>query len=190
MKNILKILTALIIIISVSLASCKKSDDALPSEKPTQAFLKDSTVTFSKGNLGNYELGFKFYSSKAGSINQLGLYVPEAGVYAVSIWDFDSKALLAQKVITVSTSSTYQYENITPLLIVANKKYVLSYNTNSKLYFRNMSKTNTALYPFTKGNITIEGNYYSPSTTSIFPLTLNNLSYFFGFPDFNFQPTK
>ena len=107
-----------------------------------------------------YELGSEFYTSDSGVITELGCLCPQKNkTYIVSLWDFNSNALLAQANVTCIDSTHFAYANITTVHITANTPYVISYNNTvggvEQGYYFPSLKSNVALgFPFSDGNVT------------------------------------
>ncbi len=170
--------------------SCKKAgkggspapaSDATPMRAAIQAKNPADTIYQQPGSAANF--GYKFYPVISGNVLKLGCRMPVNGTYEVSLWDFDSKSLLAKVTVTVTSSTDFSYASITPLTITVNKRYVISVNNMSsgiaQPYYQLFKKPTTAIniYPFTSGNIVIEAPYYKGGATSVMP-DLNNTSDF------------
>jgi hypothetical protein len=174
------------------LLSCKKGDDARPSENTITQFLaSESTVTSGVRTSGPWELGVVFSTSVAGKITQVGSKMPEPGSYRVIIWDFDTKAALRQKTVEQTSADKLTLEALDALDLTPNKKYVISINsqssgTNKKYAFA--SKTGgTEFMPFTKGSILVYNTCYSGVATATFPNSTQNIKYeLYGYPEFTF----
>lgn len=176
------------------LTACKKSDATKPVENTITSFITSETaLTAGTRASGPWELGLVFSASVAGKITQVGAKMPEPGTYRVIIWDFDSKQLLRQKTIEQTSPDKLTLDGIDALALTANKKYVISINsqsagTNKKYGF--VYKTNSAEFmPFTKGSILVYNACYSGVATATFPNTTPNVKYeMYGFPEFTFIP--
>lgn len=138
--------------------------------------------------------GFRFHATKNGKITRLGCRMPEIGTYEVTLWDFNTKNLLANKSISITASDDFFYSLITSVAIVATKDYVISVNNSSsaisKKYFQLFKKPTPAtnLYPFTVKDIVIMEPLYKSGATSACP-DYNNSSdfpYLRGLSDFEF----
>ncbi|MEZ0610203.1 DUF4082 domain-containing protein [Fibrella sp. WM1] len=178
----------------VGLNACKKSDATKPAENAITSFItSETTVQATTRSSGPWELGIVFSASVAGKITQLGAKMPEPGTYRVIIWDFDSKQLLRQKTVEQTSPDKLTLEGIDALALTANKKYVISVNsqsagTNKK--YGVISKTNsTEFMPFTKGSILVYNSCYSAVATATFPNSVANVkTEFYGFPECTFIP--
>lgn len=89
------------------------------------------------GSDGDYELGIKFYSTKAGRITAIRHWKApsETGSHVGRIWS-SSGQLLASVNFTNETASGWQQQALDiPLIIGANTTYVVSVNVNSYFAF-------------------------------------------------------
>jgi Domain of unknown function (DUF4347)/Domain of unknown function (DUF4082) len=85
------------------------------------------------GSAGDYELGMKFTSAKAGQLNAIRYYKSpsETGSHIGRIWS-NTGTLLGSVTFTNETASGWQQQALaTPLNIAANTTYVVSVNNNS-----------------------------------------------------------
>lgn len=194
---------ALMLLVSVFTNGCKKAK-TVPSETPVKAAsenrnLLDSFVIFPAYGT-HYEIGSKMYFTKNGKITKLGCRAGNKGTYAVSLWDFETRTLLASTSVTITDSSRFNYKDITPVDIVMNKRYVVSLNLtsggNPKDYWLHYKK-NTAgtdiepnVYPVASGNTVIEDSRYTESTTPVFPGTVNSPWMFSAGADVQFEYTE
>jgi hypothetical protein len=118
------------------------------------------------------ESGTRFSSSRAGTIQAIRFYkmAGETGTHIGRIWDDATGALLASVTFTNETASGWQTQALaTPLSIVANKKYRVSYKVNT-----NRARTQSVfLNPISNGVLTAVGGCDTtpaggfPSTSSI-----------------------
>jgi hypothetical protein len=133
------------------------------------------------------EFGSEFYASDSGVISKLGcLCVTKDSIYTVSLWDFDSHALVASASITCTDSLHFIYANITPVNISANKHYIISYNTKGlPFYLAELKGDPTLAFPFSNGSITFVNSYFAISPTAMFPN--NNENDYLTPADFVFQ---
>lgn len=195
-KNYFKIIFFLLL--SLSIFNCRSSDDEVvvppviyPVENPLAAYLTNSGFnTFTNEvNAGYFEFGLSFSPNVKGNINALKVQIPDVNnSVRVTIWDFDTMAVLRTETINVTASNTTITKAIAPLALVANKKYLISMNSND-WYDRRKSPTSPATYPVTAGNITIHSYLWGFGTTQTFP-TGTSLSYYAGDLSFDFQQTN
>ncbi|WP_097131218.1 DUF4082 domain-containing protein [Spirosoma fluviale] len=180
-----------------SLTSCTKNEAVKPAENPITTLLSEQapalTLVQIRGNSFR-EMGVVFSSAVAGKLTQVGSQLPDAGIYAVTIWDFDSGQLLQQKTVEqeVPDKLTLIDTDVMPLTI--NKKYVISINNKSGVrpqgaFTQAFKKSGGNILPDTKGSITLHGSRYSSSSIATFPTTtLNQFSLLNGVPEFTFIP--
>ncbi|MCB0507489.1 MAG: DUF4082 domain-containing protein [Bacteroidetes bacterium] len=195
MKKITYFLS-LMLTITLATISCTKDGTNTTIENPAKTTISNNLVVDSVVTLVNssWEFGNKFYSSKNGKITKLGCRTPEIGSYRVSLWDFSTQNLITATTIAITDTSQFKYNDISPVDITANTRYVISINNTSggvaKRYYIYFNKTNiTNIYPFTTGSITYETVQEKSSSISIFPEVVNgnDQKYFAGIPDFQFE---
>jgi hypothetical protein len=178
--------------------ACKKDEAGTtvkPNENPVTSLLTETDWKLTAYTGGTFELGYIFSASAAGKITQVGAQMATPGVYTVSIWDADTKALLRQKSIEQTSPSKFSTAAVDPLNIVKDKKYVISINSViggvSKGY-NGLAKTpasSTTIFPISRGSILIQKSVYAASATSVYPATdYSNSNTFWGFADFTFTP--
>lgn len=170
------------------LAACGGTPAPQPKEQPITAHFTDSNYTITATGSGNYEYGLKFSVAKSGKILRLGIRFPQVGSYRVTIWDFDSKTVLAQATIAQPGILNAVWQNITPLSIQAGKKYFVSVFSSTQ-WFRAVPKAGGALpYPITVGNVSIEAFQWISASLdpTRFPTNVDN-TYYAGIADFEFQ---
>jgi hypothetical protein len=89
-----------LLLLAASLTSCDKNEAAKPAENPITTLLSEQSQALKLVKLRENsfrELGVVFSSSVAGKLTQLGSKLPDAGIYLVTVWDFDSGQVLLQK---------------------------------------------------------------------------------------------
>lgn len=122
------------------------------------------------------ESGTRFSSSRAGTIQSIRFYkaAGETGTHIGRIWDEATGTQLASVIFTNETASGWQTQALaTPLSIVANKNYRVSFNVNTQ-----RARTQSAfLSPISNGTLTaINGSFTTPGGG--YPSTLSNDNYF------------
>lgn len=90
----------------------------IPSILATQA---DTVVTDIMGN--DYSAGYIFSPRVDGRITQLGISLPDSGIFQVSIWDVDSKTLITRTIIH-QNNDQWVYKDIHPVTVEKDKKYI------------------------------------------------------------------
>jgi len=119
---------------------------------------------------GPWEQGNVFYSSENGMVSKLGAIFPVNGTYRVSLWDYEADTLLASANVICTDSTQLAYTAIVPVNITADKKYMLTNNTNGNPYYSYQLKSGYALdYPYSVANITILDFYYTAGTDAVIP---------------------
>jgi Domain of unknown function (DUF4082)/Carbohydrate binding module (family 6) len=123
-----------------------------------------------------YEDGTQFSVSQAGTINAIRFYKAdgETGTHVGRIWDDATGAQLASVTFTGETASGWQTQALTtPLAIVANKNYRVSYNFNTHL----AKKVSGLQGAISNGVLTAySGCYTTPAGN--FPSTMSVGNYF------------
>ncbi len=199
MKNKIYIL-ALFLIFGIAATSCKKETGPVTkTETPMQKTISEQLVvdTVRVVANGSWEFGQKLFFSKNGKITKMGCKMANTGSYRVSLWDFATKNLIAATTVTVTDSTKFIYNNVSPIDVTANTRYVLSVNNtsllSSKLFYVYEKKSNTtraSIYPFTTGSVTYEAQAEKFSTTSVFPPSLITADFLDGIPDIQFEYTE
>lgn len=176
--------------------SCRKDDeeDVVPlakvyaEENPLAAFYVASGMTkiIDKVNSGYYESAIVFSPNVKGKINAVTLKIPDVATNTrVTIWDYDSKAVLRTILIDVTSSHTTFTKAIEPLNLEKDKQYMISMNTND--WFQNKKPDGSyADYPVVAGNIKFLGCKWSGGSAQVFP-TVNALNFNAGDVSFVFQ---
>ena len=179
------------------LNACKKDDTVAvkPSETPVSSLLTETDWKLTGYGASQFELGYIFSATVAGKITQLGAQMAEPGVYTVSVWDVDTKALLRQKSVEQTSPSKFSTAAIDALPIVKDKKYLVSINSvvgGVKKGYNGVAKTtgsSTTIFPISRGSIVIQKSVYSNSATTVYPTTdYSGSNTFWGFADITFIP--
>lgn len=81
--------------------------------------------------IDNFEMGFAFRSSAAGTVTSLGTWLPFTGFpHQVTIWDSATQTILATATVTGTSTSAFTYSNVSSTVsIKANHGYVVGFNT-------------------------------------------------------------
>lgn len=180
-----------------SLMSCTKNEAVKPAENPITTLLSEQAPALTLvqfRSTGFREMGVVFSSAVAGKLTQVGSKLPDAGIYVVTIWDFDSGQVLQQKTVEqeVPDKLTIVDTDVIPLTI--SKKYVISINNKSGLrsqgsFTQAFKKSGGNILPDTKGSITLHGSRYGSGSKTAFPTTaLSQFSLLEGVPEFTFIP--
>lgn len=194
MKNF-KISAVLFLVLAA--ISCKKEESTTITENPMKATIAAKTVvdSFYTYQYSDFEAGFRFYPSRDGKINKLGCQMRSKGNYLVSLWDFTTEALIASTTVNVTDTTSFFYNTISDVPIVANKNYVVSILIPSgnyyNVYFKKPTVAGASIYPFTKGNITIVDRRDAlDNPTPSFPTNVDFQWSIIGVPDIQFEYTE
>jgi hypothetical protein len=185
------------LLLGLLINACKKDDTAAvkPSETPVATLVSEADWKLTAYSSGQFELGYVFSASVAGKVTQLGVQMAVPGVYTVSVWDVDTKALLRQKSVEQTSPSKFSTATIDALALVKDKKYLVSINTvvgGASKGYNGLAKnpaSSTTIFPISRGSIVIQKSVYSNSTTPVFPATdYSGTNTFWGFADITFIP--
>lgn len=185
------------LLLAASLASCGKNKAAQPAENPITTLLSEKSqalIVLTVRSNGFRESGVVFSSSVAGKLTQLGSKLPDAGIYVVTVWDFDSGQLLRQKKVEqeIPGKLTLTDTDVVPLTI--NKKYLISINNRSGQrsqgsFTQAFKASGGDVLPATEGTITMYASRSGDGSTVVFPTSsLSQFSQIAGFPEFTFIP--
>ena len=189
------ILFALVVVMAVS---CSKDSTKTITETPAKSTIAGGYVVDASIALAydSYEFGNKFYVSRNGNITNLGCKMAETGSFRVSLWDFATQNLIAATTITITDTSQFVYNIVSPIAVTANTRYVISLNNTSagafKKYFSYYKKpaSGPSIYPFTTGSVTYENYREKLSATSAFPDSFFPNWALIGVSDFQFEYTE
>lgn len=187
----------------ISIMGCKENSTQPPisaskkQETPLQTLVANKTfdTVIVNGEIDAREQGFRFSSLKNGNIIKLGCYMPNNLTYRVSLWDCDTKDLITAIPIKVIDSTKFNYQDIIPISIKANKEYLITINNRinnnpEKVFVLGIKSTvyNEITFPIKTGLITIEAEHMAPSETLIYPTSEFIVYKLYGIPDFVFEP--
>lgn len=111
--------------------------------------------------------------------------MPNTGNFKVSLWNYSTQELIATTTVNVTDITQFKYNDISPVEITANVRYVISiFLTSGYAYSK---KPGIPIYPFTIGSITFEDFRTKNSPTSVFPDNFDNYITLGGVPDFQFE---
>lgn len=192
MKKI-KIFTAILIL---SLVSCSKEEDAptntstTPSiQNPIQGFLSSTGLgqeTLQTSAACN-EFGYSFIPLVSGKITSVSVKFPVPHSTRVTLWNKQTGAVLHTEFINVTTGNTEFIRNITPVTLVNNTEYLLSFNSGD-YYFHQRIGNNlpNIAYPVTVDDIRFTSHVYALGTSQTMP-NVSIPSYFIGDCNFIFE---
>jgi len=130
-----KIIIALAL--ALSIVSCKKETKDPIVIKPRQTVLdsiqRDFTETISNGSPGAYAVGYDFYVTSNGVIDQLALCTPSIGTYKVILVNTDTDAEDSVSInITAADTGKTIFKGITPMTVNAGNYFRLTFNDLDK----------------------------------------------------------
>jgi len=163
-------------------ASCNNDDDAKPQQHgPLETYLKDnnvsiikttkSSIVYSAGNATHR--GYIFTPLKDIKLTHVGAKIAETGTFDVELIEMDGMYIkydtLVSEDLTINNTENFIYKEIkTPLVLKANKSYLLRYfnESHSSVYDAgtgsfNASDPNYIKLPLTIGDIQIKTLYYT-----------------------------
>ncbi len=195
MKNLI-IKGALFALLFTGIIGCSKDDNDSQSpavaaeENPLQKYITESgfSTTTNFVNSGNYEFGMRFKPTTNGTINKIFVKIPDSQTNVrVTIWDVTEGIIYRTEKIASVTSGVEASKTISPLALVKDKEYMITYNTND-WYKRNKADNSAATYPITAGNISITGYGWISGTAQVYPTNFET-TYYAGDLSFAFQPS-
>ncbi len=167
--KISKIWLAIVVIFITLSSACTKKSNTISVPQPEINPIKhtESQTVYSyrylnSGYTSSYEHGITFSSNTNGKITKVGGKVYKAANYRITVWDDSTKNILNTTYVDLD-STDYKYVNITPISVLANKRYVISINV-LKYAFEIRDNTVSDFMPFYTNGITI--HYYSDAKTS------------------------
>lgn len=190
----LKTITALF---AMALAiSCSKNDDSetvpeFKTENPLEAYHAEAGFTKVANfiNSGDYEFGLVFSPAVPGKIKAITLKLPAVNSSVrVTIWDYDSRAVLRSETLNVATADLSVKKEIAILPLEKDKKYVITMNS-SDWYKKSKPNDAEAAYPIVAGNITFYQYLWLGGTAQTFPTNISQ-TYNGGDLSFDFQQTE
>ncbi|QHV94570.1 DUF4082 domain-containing protein [Spirosoma endbachense] len=186
-----------LLLLMASLTSCSKNETAKPAENPITTLLSEQLQALKLVGIRENsfrESGVVFSSSVAGKLTQLGSKLPDAGIYVVTVWDFDSGQVLLQKTVEQEVPDKLTLIDIAVLPLTINKKYLISINNKSGQrsqgsYTQAFKASGGNVLPATQGNITLHASRSGGGSMVAFPSSsANQFSLLTGFPEFTFIP--
>ncbi|MFN8305661.1 MAG: hypothetical protein U0T79_02710 [Ferruginibacter sp.] len=194
MKRIL----VMVSIVAMIGSSCTKSTDVVgPIIPPRENEYPVFGLAFKQDGTGelrpNYNLtptntdypteyGIEFSTAKKGILYAIGFRMPQAGKYYVSLWDVATRNLVLRDSADYTDPSKFLYVDFSQKkherALERNKKYMASvYAPRSPLgsprpYYTLLQPGVNNWVPFTKGTITVSGNYFKKEDFPVYPETL------------------
>lgn len=185
------------LLLAVGLTGCEKNEAVKPAENPITTLLSEESqalkiVAYRTNSFR--ESGVLFSSSVAGKITQVGSKLPDAGIYVVTVWDFNNGQILLQKTVEQEVPDKLSLTDTDLVPLTIEKQYVISVNNRSgsrgegSVAFA-FKASGGDVFPTSKGNITMHASRSGNGNTVAFPASSNNqFSTIYGFPEFTFIP--
>jgi hypothetical protein len=171
MKN-LKI-TIVILMLSIFVISCSKSDDAPEKANFLQELLSVAVFTSTNKELGggfatSDEKGLVFKPKFKGKITAFVLKLPSTDNVKVTLWDFTAKTKITDAIVNITTPEVDFVKEITPVQLEKDKEYVISYNS---LYSYDHINTEKIVYPIVTKNFIITDFLFNNGSNQVFPVS-------------------
>ena len=138
----------------------------------------DSVVVASTNTVSLCQRGFRFTANEKVLVTHFGKRIPNATQRYVTLFDFNSQAIIAQIQVDAGTLGIYNYNPLTtPLWLNSGQQYVLElFNGSGDMYYYG---TSSQISPaFTYGDM----RYCNSCTQNTFPTTVLT-NYHYGVPD-------
>lgn len=131
-KLILLFITAMLFLSSCNKDEVKKTESK-PSEFVLDSIQRDFTREISNGSNGQFAVGYDFWVTDSGVINQLALITPSTGSYKVYIENTDTEKKDSATInITVADTGKVIYKSINPMIANAGNYFRISFNDLDK----------------------------------------------------------
>lgn len=191
-------LTSLLLALFFSTTACKKEAQVKAAEDNiiNRAFPSaDFNVGIASGANYYYEMGFKFSVTQPGKVTKMGVKTPDIGTYRVTLWDADTKSVIATASCNHQNATTFTTVAIGQTPLLPSKNYYITFRTLNQNRYSIEPKTGSKInYPIALGSIVISeygyaatpastNNGNTPSYPNYFETTFAR-----GFPEFEFQP--
>jgi hypothetical protein len=190
MKKIIKLS---VLILFVTITSCKKDKNPepvpAPEQNPLAGYLTasgfDQKVT-NVLNSGDYEFGYSFIPLVNGKMTAVIAKIPDVHTgMRVTVWDKAAGTILRTEIIDITSSGVEVTKPIAALDLVSGKEYFITFNSDDWYDHRKTNGSNVT-YPFTVGDIKITSYSYRDGTAQLIPNS-PQLSYYAGDCTFKFQ---
>lgn len=184
--------------VAATLSNCSSDDNnetpapvLYPQQSPLQGYLAASgfnQLTTNSTNLSDTEIGFSFIPTVTGQINAITAKIPDnRTAMRITIWDKLVGTPVRTEFMDVA-NGLEATKIITPLLLVKNKEYVISCNTND-FYTHSRTNGSSVAYPITSGDISVTGAGYTNGSVQAIP-SIYDTNYYTGDVSFVFQRTE
>jgi hypothetical protein len=163
-----------------------------PEVNPLAGYLASTGFdqkTTNQINLGDYEFGISFKPTVNGKINALIAKIPDVHTgMRVTIWDKAASTVIRTESIDITTAGVEVTKTITPLNLLKDKEYFITFNSNDWYDHRKTDSSNIT-YPVTVGDIQITSYSFIDGSEQAMP-NAPQLSYYAGDLSFKFQKTQ
>lgn len=192
--NFSKLLLVAIILFTVTaITSCKKKNEesAIPlieTQNPLAGYLAATgfNQTVRPVNDADYEFGISFKPLVNGKMTALVVKIPTVNPsLRVTIWDKTTATALRTELVAVTSSGVEVTKEISPLELIKDKQYFISFRSNNYYRHEKTNKTN-ATYPVIVGDISINSYAYGEGAIQEMPNIIMN-NYYAGDCSFKFQ---
>ncbi len=181
-------------VLVITASGCKKNEAKVyQEENPYPEFLIQSKFNqYSKNVLLTYkgEAGFVFRPINKGNVTSLVMKLPNAiSNLRVTLWDDSTKTVLHTEMINITAPNSETTFPITPFLLEKNKRYLISFKSNTSVERAVSSSYSINGFPKTIGNITFLKTRYNVDASDTYPsreMTVATI----GDVSFNFQRTE
>lgn len=178
MKNLL-----FLFITAIILSTACNKDDSTTITKPHEFVLdsiqRDFTREISNGSVGQFAVGYDFWVTDSGVINQLALTTPSTGSYKVYIENTDTEKKDSATInITVADTGKVIYKSINPMIANAGDYFRISFNDLDKPQYL---YTKTGGMNHLYGHISLKWYVFQQTTSSVvgYPFG-HSMNYTFG----------
>lgn len=134
-------------------------------------FLNQATISYRKDTGSNSpgDAGYQFSVSKDIKVTHLGVFMPEAGKYKVTIWNTQSMGVIYQGEVEQKAIGSLGSAKVTPnpIELATGKKYIVSvYYGGSPIYSAD-KPASANIFPYTNQLVTIEGARVTQGSNSM-----------------------
>ncbi|WP_400075434.1 hypothetical protein [Winogradskyella sp. R77965] len=172
---------------------CSNNDDSTnqsleenPIEKTIEIANLDFDETIGDNTSPIAQYGYTFSSNSNGKITKLGLLLKIIATNGrIQIWDFDTQTLIFDELVNTSFTGVAS-QTITPISIIANKKYVITVVT--RMYQTYLNNSLTPIYPIQADSITLIESRADTNFMSFPTIGNPNAAALAGIPTFAFEP--
>lgn len=194
---------SVLVALSLVLTNCRKDEPVSiktnPIEQPSITMAKDYfldylsktgfTQTNSVANQPNHELGYEFKSEVDGEISAIAVKIPNTNpALRVTLWDAETGTVIHTENVNVISANNLYEKSISPINILKNRRYAITFNTKDWYFHRNPSMAETT-YPIKVGNLLYTKVLEKATTSQVLPNSaVANTTSVFGRVSFKFKP--